>query len=182
MNHRAPAAAALAILLAAADTPPPLQPLRDVDITYKVPVPGPGNAALLQRLRFSAARHEQRVDLPTSGNWMVLDLANHRMQMVRDDTRQVLNLPAPLAATQPNAGAGFTRLGPDHVAGLACTQWRTIDTRGMETIACYTDDGVLLRATAGPRVLLEAVSVSYASQPVDVFQIPANYIEQKTNR
>ena len=165
----------------AADGPAP-QPTRDVDVTYRVPVPGGGDASLLQRLRWSAARREQRVDLPTSGNWMVLDFASHHMAMVRDDSREVVDLPSPLSAEQPNAGAGFARAGTGSVAGLACTEWRTVDTRGQETLACYTDDGVLLRATAGARVLMQAVAVKYETQPAEIFSAPAGYTHQQSSR
>ncbi len=167
---------------AMADTPPALRPLRDVDITYKVPVPNGGDQALLQRLRWSAATQRQRVDLPTSGNWMVLDFQNHRMSLVRDDSREVIDLPSPLSAEQPGGGAGFTRIGPATVNGLACTQWRTIDSRGEETQACYTDDGILLRASAGPRTLMEAITVKYAPQDNSVFQTPPSYTHQQTSR
>ncbi len=176
------AIALLAWSPALADAPPALQPTRDVDVTYRVPVPGSGDAALLQRLRWSAARRQQRVDLPTSGSWMVLDFARQRMEMVRDDTHEIVDMPAPRTADQPGAGAGYTRLGPASIAGLSCTQWRTIDTRGEETLACYTDDGVLLRATAGTRVLLEAISVKFEGQPDALFQLPAGYTRQQSNR
>ncbi len=161
---------------------PPARPLRDVDVTYKVPVPGGDNTALLQRYRWSVAAQTQRVDLPTSGNWMVLDFARHRMALVRDQSHEVVDVPAPLSADQPGGGAGYTRLGPDKVAGLACTEWRTVDTRGAETLACYTDDGVLLRAQAAGRVMMEAVSVTYATQDAALFQPPAAYTHQQSSR
>jgi hypothetical protein len=173
----------LAAFGAAAAAPgPALQPQRDVDVTYRVPVPGPGDASLLQRLRWSASARAQRVDLPTSGQWMVMDFARHRMKLVRDDTRQVLDLPAPDSAGQPGGGAGFSRQGSAIVAGLPCTEWRTVDTRGRETVACYTDDGVLLRAQAGGHVLMEAISVKYGPQPADIFVPPTGYASQQTNR
>lgn len=167
---------------ARAEAPPAVRPLRDVDVTYKVPVPGVDNTALLQRYRWSAATQRQRVDLPTSGNWMVLDFAAHRMALVRDGSHEVVDLPAPLSADQPGGGAGFTRIGAATVAGLACTQWRTVDMTGKETVACYTDDGVLLSATAGARVLMEAIGVKYAAQDDSVFQVPAGYSHQQSSR
>jgi hypothetical protein len=163
----------------AADVPV-VQPMHDVDVTYKVPVPGADNTALLQRLRWSASLRRQRVDLPTSGNWMVLDFAAHRMLLVRDDTRTILALPAP--PDPPPSAAGFARAGDAVVAGLPCTEWRTRDTRGGETLACYGPDGVLLRATSGDRVLMEAVSVHNAPQPADVFDVPAGYTRQEGER
>jgi hypothetical protein len=97
-----------------------------VDVTYKVPVGGK-DVALLQRLRFSASLHKQRVDLPTSGNWMVLDYGAHTLSVIRDETREIVDLPAPETATQPGA-AGFAKMGPASIAGFACTEWRTRHT------------------------------------------------------
>jgi hypothetical protein len=164
---------------ALADQPPAVQPQRDVDVTYKVPVAGQGNMAILQRLRFSAALRRQRVDLPTSGNWMMLDFANHTMAMVRDQSKEIVELPAPANAALPGAGAGFTRQGDATVAGLACTEWRTHDTRGQETVACYTADGVLLRARNDSGTLMEAVQVNYGALPEAVFALPDGYTRQK---
>jgi hypothetical protein len=167
---------------ALADAPPSLRPLHDVDVTYKVPVPGGGEESLLQRYRWSAATQRQRVDLPTSGKWMVLDFISHRMALVQDGSHEVLDVPSPQSADQPGGGAGFTRVGTGNVAGFACTQWHTVDTRGQQTDACYTEDGVLLRVTAGARTLLEAVSVKYAAQDDAVFQVPSGYTHQQTSR
>ena len=165
-----------------AEPRPVLQPTRDVDVTYKVPVPSAPGTALLQRLRWSAARRTQRVDLPTSGNWMVVDFAGHRMALVRDQSREVVDLPAPQSSDLPGGGAGYTRKSQASVAGLPCTEWRTIDTRGQETLACYTDDGVLLRARSGDRVLMEAVSVHFVAQDPAVFEAPADYTHQASSR
>jgi len=164
---------------ALADTPPPVQPLRDVDITYKVPVPGLTVTVMLQRLRFSATMHKQRLDLPTSGNWMLLDFTAHTMAMVREQSHEIVQVAAPASAGQPGAGAGFTRIGPASVIGLACTEWRTRDNRGQETVACYTDDGVLLRARNADGPLMEAVSVKYGALPGSVFALPEGYSKQQ---
>jgi hypothetical protein len=161
---------------------PPLRPLHDVDVTYKVPVPGADNLFLLQRYRWSAATQRQRVDLPSSGNWMVLDFSAHRMALVRDETREVVDLPSPLSADQPGGGAGYAKTGSASVAGQACTEWRTTDTSGQQTLACYTDDGVLLRAQAKGRVLMEAISVKYAAQDISVFETPSGYSHQTSSR
>jgi hypothetical protein len=157
---------------------PVVQPTRDVDVTYKVPVAGGTNVAILQRLRFSASLHIQRVDLPTSGNWMVLNFATKRLAMVRDESREIVDLPAPDNSAQPGAGAGFTRVGAARVAGLDCVEWRTVDTRGQQTVACYTADGVLLRARNDSGVLMEAVGVVYAPQEAGVFKLPGGYSRQ----
>lgn len=172
-------AALLASFPAHADAPAAVKPTRDVDITYKVPVGRGGKTAILQRLRYSAVLHRQRVDLPTSGNWIMLDFATHRMAMVRDESHEIVDLPAPDATSLPNYGAGFTRIGPASVAGLPCTEWRTRDTRGQATVACYTDDGVLLRARGDRGVLMEAIDVGYRPQGADVFALPQGYSRQQ---
>jgi hypothetical protein len=164
---------------ALADTPPPVQPLRDVDITYKVPVPGVNVSVILQRVRFSAALHMQRLDLPTSGNWMLLDFAAHKMAMVRDQSHEIVEVPAPESAGLPGAGAGFTRLGPSTVTGIPCTEWRTRDNRGQEMVACYTDDGVMLRASNVNGLMMEAIAVKYGTEPAGVFALPAGYTRQQ---
>ena len=173
--------AALLLLAAAAtrahaQNVPIVQPSRDVDVTYRVPVPGPGDASLLQRLRWSAATRRQRVDLPTSGGWMVLDFANHRMAIVHDETRSVIDLPAPpdVAPTPANFAKGADLV----VASLPCTEWRTHDGSGQETEACYTPDGVLLHVRSADRPLLEAVTVKYDPQPDTVFAVPDGYAHQ----
>jgi hypothetical protein len=161
---------------------PLVRPARDVDVTYKVPVAAPASGqsvATLQRLRYSVALQKQRLDLPTSGTWMELDFAAGRLYAVRDSSREIVDLPAPPNALQPGGGAGFVREGSAVVAGQPCTEWRTRDTRGAETIACYTADGVLLRAMADGHVMTEAVSVNYASQPMGVFALPEGYSHQQ---
>ncbi len=128
---------------------------------------------MLQRLRYSAALRRQRVDLPTSGNWMMLDFSAHRMAMVRDETHEIVDLPAPADAAAP-----FSRLGEASVAGLACTEWRTRDSRGQESVACYTPDGVMLRARQEDRTLMEAINVHYGTLSDAVFALPDGYSHQ----
>jgi hypothetical protein len=159
---------------------PPIRPLRDVDVTYKVPVPELKDTALMQRYRWSVAAQTQRVDMAGSANWMVLDFTTHRMSLVHDDSHEVVDAPAPPEA-DPGAGS-FARFGNDKVAGRACTVWRTVDTRGAATLACYTQDGVLLRAQSGSKVVMEAVSVDYAAQDPSIFRIPAGYAHQQGGR
>jgi hypothetical protein len=107
---------------------------------------------------------------------MVLDYVTHRMTLVRDESRELVEVPAPDNATQP---AGFALVGPAQVAGLPCTEWRTRDTRGQATVACYTDDGVLLRARGDRGVLMEAIDVGYRPQGADVFALPQGYSRQQ---
>jgi hypothetical protein len=170
--------ATLAASPALAQAQPLVTPTRDVDVTYKVPVAGGKDMAILQRLRFSAGLRRQRVDLPTSGSWMVLDYVTHHMTLVRDSSHELVDLPAPENAGQPGPAAGYIQAGPAQVAGLACTEWRTRDTRGQATIVCYTPDGVLLRARNDAGVLMEAVDVAYRPQDATIFDLPSGYSRQ----
>ena len=184
MKCRAAALAAMSITSglawpARADGPRAVRPTRDVDVTYRVPVGDTGATSLLQRLRFSVTLHRQRVDLPTSDTWMVIDFAAHTMAMVRDSSREVVDLPAPDTASLPQDGAAFQRVGSGSVAGLDCTEWRTRDTRGLETIACYTPDGVMLRARNDSHLLMEATSVQYAAMSPAIFTPPDGYTHQR---
>lgn len=173
--RRVLAAALLLAPAARAEAPPALQPTHDVDITYKVPVAGGAGMALLQRYRYSAALRRQRVDLPTSGNWMVLDFATHRMQAVRDESHEVVEAPVP-----PTGTPGYSRLGSETIAGLPCTEWQTRDSNGGQTVTCYTEDGLMLRARRGDQVLIEAVHVSNAAQDATVFEVPAGYTHARS--
>lgn len=157
---------------------PVTQPTRDVDVTYKVPVPGVTVTNVLQRLRFSPGRHMQRLDMPTSGNWMLLDFQQHTMSMVREQSHEIVDVAAPDGSLLPGGGAGFVMVGPTQVNGLACTEWRAHDSRGNETVACYTDDGVLLRARNVSGEMLEAVDVKYGTLPDGTFDLPKGFSHQ----
>lgn len=170
-------AAALALgasLPARAQDRPAITPSRDVDVTYQM---NAGDRVLRQRMRWLVAAQKLRVDPPTAGLYMIVDLRDHRIALVRDADRRVAELDAPAAGAMPGAapGSAFTREDTDSVAGLACTDWQTTDSAGAPTLACITADGVLLRARSGGRTLVEAVSVRYAPQDPTLFQPPADY-------
>ena len=177
--RRLPAAAMLSAgLLAApalAQERPPLFPTRDVDVTYRLPAPDPaagGGRVLEQRVRFSAASRRQRVDPPTAGTYFVLDYATHRMATVRPAAREVIDM----ANGEADAAATpYVRHGEATVAGFTCTEWWTRDAAREAAAVCLTPDGVLLRAVAAGRLLLEATRVSYAAQDASVFAVPEGF-------
>ena len=144
---------------------PPTTPTRDVDVTYRA---GQGDKVVQQRSRFRASDQRLRVDTPTPGVYAIVDYRAHTLAMVSDAERAVLDMPAPagpapggLPAMAPPAAPAIVRRGTDQVAGLACTEWETTDTTGQPTLACFTDDGVLLRARRGAQVLVVAARVAY---------------------
>jgi hypothetical protein len=153
---------------------PPAHPTRDVDVTYHV---GDGRRLLTERMRWQATTQRQRVDPPTAGLFVVIDYRAGRMQTVRLADRLVLDMAAP-----PTAEGQYARQGEDQVAGLACTNWESTASDGRRTVACITADGVMLRATTGGQVLLEAVAVDYAPQDPALFAAPDGFTVRSTDQ
>jgi hypothetical protein len=156
-----------------AEDRPLLTPSRDVDIIYRVPGP---DGPLEQRLRWGVAEGKLRVDPPSPGLFMVFDMRRHLLDTVREVDHTVLEVET-TATGMPGAASGgvFIRRGAAEVAGLACTQWATIDNGGKPALVCLTDDGVLLRAAGDGRVLALATEVRYAPLDAAVFRIPSDY-------
>jgi len=158
-------------LVLAADAPasPIMQPTRDVDVIYEMA------RGLHQRMRWDIGQHRLRVDPPSPGLYLVVDLTRHRAFLVQQSAKRVLESPATtaIAGTPPTAA---TPHGTDTVAGLACTEWKSADNGGNPTLLCVTPDGVMLRArTPEGSVLLQAVSVEYAPQDPSIFAIPTDF-------
>ena len=162
------------VLSAAGPDRPLLLPLRDVDVTYDVPGP---KDVLHQRMRWDVADRLLRVDPPGPGLYMIVNYGDSRMSVVRDADHTVLQLPTSqmMLPGADAAGGGFTRLGDGTFAGLGCAGWRTTDTAGREAVICVTADGVMLQASSGGQILLQASRVAYAAQPADVFRAPSGY-------
>lgn len=169
-------AVAALILLAApamADERPVTHPTRDVDVTYVATV---GGRPVTQRTRTAAGAGLLRIDTPSPGLYMIVHRNAHLMDMVSQADRGVMEVPydAARAGGSPES-ATFRRLGADTVNGLPCTEWATTDTAGRAVAACYTADGVLLRARAGATVLVQATSVVYGPLAAAIFTVPADY-------
>lgn len=164
--------------LGAGDPGPALRPTRDVDVTYALDTGGA--VALRERLRWDVAAQRLRIDPPTAGLYVIIDLHARRMSMVRAADRTVIDAPAPPGATGlPDSAAGSAvRRGEDVVAGLACTEWSVTDAAGEAMTICLTADGVLLRARAPTRTLLTATAVRYGASDPATYDIPAAYRHQ----
>ncbi len=180
--------ALLLLLLAAAPAGaqdrPVTAPTRDVDVLYRA---GAGPQAIEQRSRFRAADQKVRLDTPTPGLYMIVDQRARTMAMVSDADRGVVDLalqggavpggaiPGGAVPGAMPAGQAFTRRGADRVAGLDCTEWETVDSQGQPTLACFTPDGVLLRARRGAAVLVAATRVTYGPHDPALFTVPSAY-------
>ena len=169
--------ALLALLGAApvwAQDRPATAPTRDVDVVYRA---GGSGKAVEQRSRFEAAEQKLRIDPPTSGFYLILDRRARRMDIVSDAERSVVEIPYDPARVVAGVATGpnFTRVGSDVVAGLACTEWQTVDSAGRGVTVCFTEDGVLTRARIGRAVLVQAMLVSYGPIDPTLFAIPGGY-------
>ena len=172
--------AALALFAAApawAQDRPTTTPTRDVDVHYRAVA---GGRSVEQRSRFAVSARKIRIDTPSPGLYLIVDRGAHTMNMVSDPDRGVLEMAYdPASAVGGFASSlgrgGFTRAGTDTVAGQNCTEWQTTDTGGRAVTACFTADGVLLRARAGPNVFVEATRVVYGPIEPAVFAVPAGY-------
>ena len=169
----------LALLLATpalAQEKPAITPQRDVDVTYAIAGPAAGAPPMSQRMRWSVATGRLRVDPPAKDMYMVVNYRTRRMMVVRPADEAVLDLDAsgPGMPGAPSDGE-FARKGSATIAGLACTNWQTLDASGAPAVICWTADGVMLRASRDGQTLLEATSVVYAAQDPAAFDVPAAY-------
>lgn len=167
----------LALLMAGpalAQDRPITTPTRDVDVNYRIEVRG---QVLTERMRFRAADRKARTDLPTPGTYMIADYAAGRMSMVSDAERASLDMTLRPGAMPGDLAAGqtFTRGGNARVAGVECTEWQTRDRSGHEATACFTPDGVMLRARRGPQAAIEATKVVYGPLDSAIFVVPPGY-------
>jgi hypothetical protein len=182
---RLPALALLASLpLAAQAQQPAMFPTRDVTVTYRFGL-GPSAGSVTMA---STANGLIRIDMPGGapgvGWWVLFDQRADNARMVSDEHHLTFTMHADLAGvlsyfrTSPRARfsqEGLWKGGIDRVAGIACSNWTIRD--GPRRIACYTDDGVLLRVLRPGEVApsLEATEIRYAAQDPARFTIPAGY-------
>ena len=168
--------AVAAVALAAparADDKPAMVPQRDVDVQYKIAGRTPDAQARQQRIRWSVAQASMRIDPPSPGLYMIGNFQTGRMEVVKPADQSVLDMGP--GSFDPHADASFRKLGPDQVDGLSCTNWQTADNGGQPTVLCLTSDGVMLRASHGDQVLVEASSVSYGPQDPAAFVAPESF-------
>ena len=160
--------AALVVLASIAPAIPalaqPALPTRDVDVTYAAA------QNVSQRWRFRVADQKLRLDPPTAGLHMIIDYPAHTMAVVNDRDRTVLMLAAP-----PAPGRTGTARGTGQVMGQACTEWEQRDSQNQPTLACYTADGVMLRARRGDAIMVQATALRYAAPDAAAFTVPAGY-------
>ncbi len=179
MRHwrRFGAASCLAMLLvmhgvARAEPQPNLVPTRDVDIRYDVT--RPQRPKVRERVRWLAAERLERVDA-SGRSTSIFEHDAHAVTLLTPATRTFRKLDhVPRRPLEPEAGAVLARGADATVAGLPCTDWSWTEDGEKHTV-CATTDGVILRLVVDGQTFVEARSVKYGPQKVDLFRVPANY-------
>ncbi|MBO1323870.1 hypothetical protein K2X14_01720 [Acetobacter sp. TBRC 12305] len=137
-----------------------------------------GETSARQRMRWQVSTLRQRLDPQGAGVFMITSWKDRTLHVVDESRGRESSMPVPgqqeltLPGQHPATGT-YARLGSSTVAGEGCTLWRTTDTDGRQTDACYTADGLLLQVVQNGQVRVRALSVSRAAQPDSVFAIPA---------
>ena len=171
-----PPIAAFALLLAGspsrAEEQQPLLPTRDVDIVYQVT--RPDQPTIIERRRWLASKRLVRADGPDKSTTL-FDRDAHEITVLNPKTRTYLKLEGTLRQPLgPEKGEALRHGAESVVAGLHCTDWSW--TEDVETpIVCLPPDGVLLRMVVDGKTVMQARSVSYGRQPVELFQVPPDY-------
>jgi hypothetical protein len=161
---------------------PLVLPIHDVVVEYQSRgmVPGPsGTLTTTVMVRFAGNGDRLRVDGPYGGFYALIDVDNARMIMVMPDKRIYVDQPADpnLIALLQADDPSFQKTGAERIAGFECTDY-TADINGHSGSLCLTDDGILLRAeidNPDRRPELQAISVTYALQPSELFEIPDGF-------
>lgn len=156
---------------------PYVTPSVDVDVQYEMPSPD-GGSPVHQEMRWQVVSLRQRVDPENSVIYMITSWQDHTLTVVDTLKHRISRMPVPGAALTPPgkvAPGPFQRLGTDFVAGQYCVNWRTTDQDGRQSDACYTDDGIMVRAAQQGRVMVRAVSVTRGPQSDAVFAVPTGY-------
>jgi hypothetical protein len=189
MSMRIAAVVCAALLGAAgpalAQSGPPAAPTRDFSATYRMS----GEMDVELRMSWLTSEGVLRLDMPQGA--MLQDTRRNRSTILMTEQRMFVegdggdddHRGPGIGLVKP--GSRVRRLGPDRVAGLACTSWRIEDPKpegedeAEVSEACVTDDGVPLRVveTLGgeERSRTIATRVEYGRQDPSRFRVPAGY-------
>ena len=147
-------------------------PTKDVDISYRIT--RPNQPAIIERRRWLAGEHLERVDGPdksttifdrNKGEIILLNVAKRTFRKLEGSGRR---------PPEPDAGVTLARGAELVIAGLHCSEWTWTEDTETHTV-CATPEGVLLRLAIDGRTVIEARSVHFAPQAAKLFQVPPSY-------
>lgn len=151
---------------------PAVLPTRDVDISYQIT--RPNQPTIIERRRWSASEHLQRVDGPDKST-TIFDRDKGEFTLVNPSNRTYRRFEGvPRMPMAPGRGVTLTRGGESVIAGLHCVDWSWMRDEETHT-ACLTPDGVLLRLVIDGNTVMQARSVNYGQQRKELFRVPSNY-------
>jgi hypothetical protein len=177
---------------------PMIHPNRDVAVEYRSGRAQPsgaqpsgaqqGSAAEPGRvvtMRFSSKTGRIRIDGASGRGYTILDPGAGVMTLVMQERQMYAQRPADpgMVVMFQATNAAFRKTGSDTIAGVACTTYDATFNEHSGQV-CLTNDGVMLRARSADAEHgreLEAVTVTYADQPADLFEIPAGYQKLDTS-
>lgn len=151
---------------------PQLVPSRDADISYKIT--RPNQPAIVERRRWLAGEHLERVDGPDKST-TIFDRNKSEIILLNAAKRTFRKLEGSgRRPPEPESGVVLRRGAELVIAGLHCSEWTWTEDTETNTV-CVTPEGVLLRLVIDGRTIIEARSVHFAPQKAELFQVPSNY-------
>ena len=152
---------------------PQLVPSRDADISYKIT--RPNQPAIVERRRWLAGEHLERVDGPDKST-TIFDRNKSEVILLNAAKRTFRKLEGSgRRPPEPGAGGVLRRGAELVIAGLHCAEWTWTEDTETHTV-CVTPEGVLLRLVIDGRTIIEARSVQFAPQKAELFQVPPSYV------
>lgn len=125
-----------------------------------------------QKLRMEMASPQGQMTIITNGDtgesFMITSAGGQTMAMRTSVDQQDL----PSANWEAELAETATRTGSCSGAGQSGSEW-TSQEGGVVSTACVTDDGIILRATEGGRVVWETTRVQRGPQNPALFALPA---------
>ena len=180
---KAPAffAALLLSVTASAQDRPAVRPTRDVTVDYQLQaIDAQGSSSVHTiRLSWTGKGNHLRLEMPGGPGFVLVDYAAHKMDLVITQQRAFMALPF-----DPSVAPGLSIpsdvamhiAGSEQVADTPCTVW-IMQAPEARATACITSDGLLLslRTEGIVQPALEAIRVTYGTQPSDLFKIPDGF-------
>jgi hypothetical protein len=155
-----------------AEEQPRFFPAGDVSVAYDAT--SAHEPLARERMSWSASGRLQRMDGP-GPTATIFDRNADSMIFLNSASRTYTTLAGvPRWAIEPDPSTRLTRGSDLVITGLHCTEWSWMADGETRTV-CVTLDGVPLRLVVDGELRLEARSVSYGSQPAELFQVPADY-------
>lgn len=124
------------------------------------------------RMEFSTTQGASTIisDAQTGESYVIAQMAGRTIAMRAPSNGA--GLEDPTADWQAELAQSATRTGVCSAAGQTGGEWTNTEDGAVRTV-CVTDDGVLLGATEGGRMVWETTSVARGPQPADQFTLPA---------